>query len=146
MAVSSAPQSASSPGMPTLPDKASAAPPKVSGDGNADFEDVSQQEDKLPLHEDVMQLARVGELGSIQKLFDEGKVDAKFGDKEGITPLHVSQYILQKFQVGQRGNVTVPVGSYQQPLRCMQIPHRCWVRRQRKGGRFRCSTCYMGRA
>ncbi len=92
MEVSSPPQGASSPGMPTLPNgKASAATPKVSGDGNMELEDVGLQEDKLPLHEDVMQLARVGEIDSIQTLFDEGKVDAKFRDKEGITPLHVSQ-------------------------------------------------------
>ena len=78
--------------MPTLPNgKASAAPPKVSGDGNMELEDVGQQEDKLPLHEDVMQLARVGDIGSLQRLFDEGKVDSSFRDKEGITPLHVSK-------------------------------------------------------
>ena len=44
---------------------------------------------KLPLHEDIMQLARLGEVGPIQTLFDEGKYDAKYADEEGITPLHV---------------------------------------------------------
>ena len=91
-------QGASSTGVPTLPDgKASVAPPKVSGHDNMELEDVGSQEDKLPLHEDVMQLARVGEIASIQKLFDEGKVDAKFRDKEGITPLHVSNSNISEF-------------------------------------------------
>ncbi len=98
MAAPSNTEGAPSTSMPTLPNgKASVAHPKVSGDDNMELEDVGQQEDKLPLHEDVMQLARVGEIASIQKLFDEGKVDAKFSDKEGITPLHVSKSNVSKF-------------------------------------------------
>lgn len=46
-------------------------------------------ESKLPLHEDIMQLARLGELGPIQKLLDEGKYTADYKDAENITPLHV---------------------------------------------------------
>ena len=44
---------------------------------------------KLPLHEDIMQLAMLGEIGPIQKLLDDGRYDIKHKDKEGITPLHV---------------------------------------------------------
>ena len=44
---------------------------------------------KLPLHEDIMQLAMLGELGPIQKLLDEGKYSVKYQDAEEITPLHV---------------------------------------------------------
>ena len=44
---------------------------------------------KLPIEEDIMQLARLGEVGAIQKLFENGKFDAKYKDEEGITPLHV---------------------------------------------------------
>lgn len=44
---------------------------------------------KLPVEEDIMQLARLGEIGAIQKLFDSGKYDATYADEEGITPLHV---------------------------------------------------------
>ena len=51
--------------------------------------DMDSTEDKLPLHEDIMQLARLGEISSIQKLFDDGKFNAHHKDKEGITPLHV---------------------------------------------------------
>lgn len=36
-----------------------------------------------------MQLARLGEIGAIQKLFDSGKADVNFKDEQGITPLHV---------------------------------------------------------
>jgi palmitoyltransferase ZDHHC13/17 len=43
----------------------------------------------LPIEEDIMQLARLGEIGAIQKLFDSGKFDASYADEQGITPLHV---------------------------------------------------------
>lgn len=43
----------------------------------------------IPLEEDIMQLARLGEIGAIQRLFASGKFDAKYKDEEGITPLHV---------------------------------------------------------
>ena len=43
----------------------------------------------LPVEEDIMQLARLGELGAIQKLFDTGKFDATYTDDQDITPLHV---------------------------------------------------------
>ncbi|KAI4279235.1 MAG: hypothetical protein L6R38_005087 [Xanthoria sp. 2 TBL-2021] len=49
---------------------------------------VEDPESKLPLHEDIMQLARLGELGPIQKLLDEGKYTADYKDAENITPLH----------------------------------------------------------
>ncbi|KAI4234802.1 MAG: hypothetical protein LQ349_003564 [Xanthoria aureola] len=45
-------------------------------------------ESKLPLHEDIMQLARLGETRPIQKLLDEGKYTADYKDAENITPLH----------------------------------------------------------
>lgn len=50
---------------------------------------MEASEAKLPLHEDIMQLARLGEIGPIQKLFDEGKYKATHTDSENITPLHV---------------------------------------------------------
>ncbi|KAF2395734.1 palmitoyltransferase akr1, partial [Trichodelitschia bisporula] len=42
----------------------------------------------LSVEEDIMQLARLGEIGAIQKLFDTGKFDVSYADDEGITPLH----------------------------------------------------------
>jgi len=53
----------------------------------------SEEEVKLPLHEDIMQLAMLGEIGPVQTLIDEGKCSVKYKDKEGITPLHVSSSI-----------------------------------------------------
>lgn len=82
------------PDPPTLPNgKSGIVPPQVTEDQNVELkklEDASSQ-DKLPLHDDVMQLARLGEIGPVQKLLDEGKSSADYRDHEGITPLHVRQ-------------------------------------------------------
>jgi len=51
----------------------------------------------LPIEEDIMQLARLGEIGAIQKLFDRGMFDAQYADEQGITPLHVGK--LPKYEV-----------------------------------------------
>ena len=74
-------------GLSILPNaKASVASPKVTPDENVELGDLAH---KLPLHEDVMQLARLGEVGPVQKLFEDGKVHSDFTDEECITPLHV---------------------------------------------------------
>ena len=70
--------------------KASAAPPKVSGENSVELDEMVPPEVKLPLHEDIMQLARLGEIGPIQTLFETGKFNARYKDQEDITPLHVS--------------------------------------------------------
>ncbi len=66
--------------------KATPAPPKLSGDGDVELEDAQT---KLPIEEDIMQLARLGEIGAIQKLFESGRFTAQYKDEEGVTPLHV---------------------------------------------------------
>ena len=43
---------------------------------------------QLAVEQDLMQLARLGELRSIQKLFDSGKFNARSTDEQGITALH----------------------------------------------------------
>lgn len=43
----------------------------------------------LPIEDDIMQLARLGQIGAIQKLFNSGKFDINYKDEQGITPLHV---------------------------------------------------------
>lgn len=43
----------------------------------------------IPLGEDVMQLARMGEIGAMQNLFTAKRFTANHRDEEGITPLHV---------------------------------------------------------
>jgi protein AFG1 len=43
---------------------------------------------QLPVEQDLMLLARLGELRAIQKLFDSGKYTARSTDEQGITALH----------------------------------------------------------
>lgn len=57
---------------------------------NVELKDMDNTPPKLSIEEDIMQLARLGEIGAIQKLFDSGKFDATYRDEQGITPLHVS--------------------------------------------------------
>ena len=57
--------------------------------GQHELDDMADKKPSLPVEEDIMQLARLGEIGAIQKLFDTGKFDATYTDEQGITPLHV---------------------------------------------------------
>jgi hypothetical protein len=57
--------------------------------GEHELEDMADKKPSLPVEEDIMQLARLGEIAAIQKLFDSGKFDATYKDEQGITPLHV---------------------------------------------------------
>ena len=57
--------------------------------GQHELDDMADKKPSLPVEEDIMQLARLGEIGAIQKLFDSGKFDATYTDEQGITPLHV---------------------------------------------------------
>ena len=86
--------------------KASAVPPRVTG-GNT-LDKMIPPEDKPPLHEDIMQLARLGEIGPVQTLFATGKFNATYKDHEGITPLHVSQEIIS---INTRYGLRLQVGS-----------------------------------
>lgn len=56
---------------------------------NVELEDLGDKKNNVPLEEDIMQLARLGELRAIQKLFESGKYDATYKDEQGITALHV---------------------------------------------------------
>lgn len=78
--------------------------------------DVASQ-DKLPLLDDVMQLARLGEIEPMQKLFEQGKVGADFRDEENISPLHVSciatPMSLAKLRgSGQPSTITMPCAGF----------------------------------
>ncbi len=55
---------------------------------NVELKEMAVQP-SIPLEEDIMQLARLGEVGAIQKLFDSKKFDATYADEQNITPLHV---------------------------------------------------------
>lgn len=94
--------------------KSSAAPPKITGESTVELDQMAPPEDKLPLHEDIMQLARLGEIGPIQTLFETGKFNANYKDQEDITPLHVSY--MRDLAGGSSFADRLVVGCDQQPL------------------------------
>ncbi|KAK1067124.1 palmitoyltransferase akr1 [Friedmanniomyces endolithicus] len=53
-----------------------------------ELSDLDASPPRLPVEQDLMQLARLGELRSIQRLFDSGTYNAKSTDEQGISALH----------------------------------------------------------
>ncbi|KAK7989767.1 NAD binding domain of 6-phosphogluconate dehydrogenase-domain-containing protein [Apiospora arundinis] len=73
-------------GMPKQPaSKATAAAPKVNAE---DVEMGSMPGNTPPSEPEIMQIARVGDIPAMEKLFEQSDYDATFTDDEGITPLH----------------------------------------------------------
>lgn len=66
--------------------KSAAAVPKL----NSEMEMGSLPADESAPENDIMQLARIGDIPGMEKLFESGEYDATYTDGEGITPLHVS--------------------------------------------------------
>ncbi|KAI7325233.1 Palmitoyltransferase akr1, ankyrin repeat-containing protein akr1 [Hortaea werneckii] len=66
---------------------ASDAPGK-DGLDKVELSDLDASPPRLPVEQDLMQLARLGELRSVQRLFDSGRYTAKSTDEQGITALH----------------------------------------------------------
>lgn len=66
--------------------KSAAAAPKL----NSEMEMGSLPADEPAPENDIMQLARIGDVAGMEKLFESGEYDATYSDDEGITPLHVS--------------------------------------------------------
>jgi len=64
----------------------------IGPDGQVELKEMAPVKPSIPVEEDIMQLARLGEIGAIQKLFDSGKFDANYKDEQGITPLHVCMH------------------------------------------------------
>ncbi|KAI9773558.1 MAG: palmitoyltransferase akr1 [Geoglossum simile] len=107
---------ASSKRSPTFPSsKASIAPPKVTGDERVELKDILPAAPALPVEQDIMQLARMGELGAIQRLIDSGDCTVDFMDEEGITPLHWaainSQYAVCRYLVEAGADVNAKGGE-----------------------------------
>ncbi|KAJ6123270.1 hypothetical protein N7512_005735 [Penicillium capsulatum] len=69
----------------------------------------------IPLGEDIMQLARVGEIGAMEALFANKKLTANHRDEEGITPLHWAainnQYAMCKFLLDSGADVNAKGGE-----------------------------------
>ncbi|KAL8949190.1 MAG: hypothetical protein Q9222_004685 [Ikaeria aurantiellina] len=98
-----------------VPPKTPAASPEVSTVGRMELDKMDDSESKLPLHEDIMQLARLGEIGPIQKLLDEGKFRANYTDAQNITPLHWAainnHYALCQFLIDRGADVNAVGGE-----------------------------------
>ncbi|KAF2200210.1 palmitoyltransferase akr1, partial [Delitschia confertaspora ATCC 74209] len=91
---------------------------EAQGDGaeqHVELEDMGVKNPPLPIEEDIMQLARLGEISAIQKLFDSGKFDANYADEQGITPLHWAainnHYVLCHFLIQSGANVNAKGGD-----------------------------------
>ncbi len=70
--------------------KASVVAPKLSdSEDNVEMRKMLSSEPDTQLDEDIMQLARIGNIPAIQKLFETEKFHPTYCDAEGITPLHV---------------------------------------------------------
>lgn len=120
--------------------KAAAAAPKVSDDSNVELNDMGASNDATP-ERDIMHLARLGDIKGIESLYESGRFDASYCDEEGITPLHVRflQRNLKEFRLTYH-----TVGSNQQSIRNMPIPHKSWCRCKQEGGRVRSDTSHVG--
>jgi hypothetical protein len=61
-----------------------------------ELQEMMSGKPRLPIEDDIMQLARLGEIKAIQSLFDSGKFAVTYKDDQGITPLHVRLFWIQK--------------------------------------------------
>lgn len=79
--------------------KSSAAAPKLNSememgslaavDGQGGSHATAAAPAAPPPENDIMQLARIGDIVAMEKLLESGDYDATYSDDEGITPLHV---------------------------------------------------------
>ncbi|KAI2465549.1 hypothetical protein F4781DRAFT_21590 [Annulohypoxylon bovei var. microspora] len=71
--------------------------------------------DAPPSEPDVMQLARVGDIPGMEKLFESSEVDATYTDDEGITPLHWAainnQFTMCKFLIEKGADINKKGGE-----------------------------------
>ncbi|KAH8805592.1 hypothetical protein F5884DRAFT_799941 [Xylogone sp. PMI_703] len=108
--------------------KANIATPKLSDDGQVELGDIESPSMDPSPDEDIMQLARIGDIPGIQRLYDSGKFDASYCDAEGITPLHWAainnQYAMCQFllnagaDVNKKGGESVATPAMWAAQRC----------------------------
>ena len=87
--------------------------PGKDGLEHVELSDLDSSPPRLPVEQDVMQLARLGELRGIQKLFDSGRFNAKSTDEQGITALHVCFGQFGRENMSSRLMLDSIVGCYQ---------------------------------
>ncbi|KAI0602944.1 hypothetical protein F4775DRAFT_5180 [Biscogniauxia sp. FL1348] len=101
-------------GAPIQPSsKGNAATPKLNSQdmemGNLSGSDAS------PAEPDIMQIARLGDIPAMEKLFESSDFDATYTDGEGITPLHWSainnQYGMCKFLIEKGADINKKGGE-----------------------------------
>ncbi|RYC54099.1 hypothetical protein CHU98_g12111 [Xylaria longipes] len=102
-----------------LPNGASAgAPAQPAAKGSAATPKLNSQDmemgdlpggDASAAQADIMQLARVGDIPGMEKLFESSEYDATYTDDEGITPLHWAainnQYSMCKFLIDKGADI-----------------------------------------
>ncbi|KAL2787460.1 hypothetical protein BJX66DRAFT_310844 [Aspergillus keveii] len=100
--------------------KSAAIPPKVATeDVSVELKSMKPERSpvrgSIPLGEDIMQIARIGEVSVMQKMFDEKKFTPNHTDEEGITPLHWAainnQYAMCKFLIESGADVNAKGGE-----------------------------------
>ncbi|KAG4219193.1 hypothetical protein PC116_g32327, partial [Phytophthora cactorum] len=112
-------------GQNTVPNPNSAgAPIQPSSKGPAATPKLNSQDmemgnlpggDPPPSEPDIMQIARVGDIVAMEKLFESSEFDATYTDDEGITPLHWAainnQYAMCKFLIEKGADINKKGGE-----------------------------------
>ncbi|KAK4210704.1 putative palmitoyltransferase [Rhypophila decipiens] len=104
---SSAPGGSSAPAQP--PTKSGTATPKLNNEMElGDLPGDAPQND-------IMQMARIGDIPGMEKLFESADYDATYTDEEGITPLHWAainnQYAMCKFLIDHGAEINKKGGE-----------------------------------
>ncbi|RYP43256.1 hypothetical protein DL770_011769 [Monosporascus sp. CRB-9-2] len=101
-------------GAPIQPSsKGSAAAPKLNSE-DMEMGRLPTSDEPSP-EPDVMQLARVGDIPAMKKLFEVGDLDATYTDNDGITPLHWAainnQFAMCKFLIESGADINKKGGD-----------------------------------
>ncbi|KAI9824950.1 MAG: palmitoyltransferase akr1 [Phylliscum demangeonii] len=101
---------------------------KAAQDDHLELRDMLATDAQRPAQEDVMQLARLGDLNGIRRLFQQGEFTATYQDGEGVTPLHwaainnqyaVCEYLLEiGADVNAKGGSSVATPAMWAAQRC----------------------------
>ncbi|EKD12887.1 uncharacterized protein L3040_007044 [Drepanopeziza brunnea f. sp. 'multigermtubi'] len=114
--------------LPNGTGKAAAVAPKLSDDDHVEMEDMLPPGPEHSPEEDIMHLARVGDIQGIERLYQSGKFEPTHCDAEGITPLHWAainnQYAMCQFllkagaDVNKKGGESVATPAMWAAQRC----------------------------
>lgn len=127
------------PSLAIMNGKGAAVAPKLSDDDHVEMEDIIAQGPGA-IEDDIMQLARIGDVPAMEKLFEDGKFEATYCDEEGITPLHVciTGIWVHKYML------IYVVGCNQQPVCDVPVSPEGRSRCKQKRRRISRNTCDVG--